>query len=495
MESLTDRAKSALARLILEGGDRLSVEAKTFSEYSARALGPTLSALANLPGGGLILLGVDERREDPLVGLPPEIAKDYARRASDQARKGFTPPISVRAECVEVSGKTLLAIDVEEAPLSKKPCVWNKSGKAYVRVFDGDEAMSREDEQQFIRRRERPRDDIAPVPGTTVHDLDPNALASFIASARETTPRFRNTSDDDVLRLLNVLTRDGEATVAGLYALGAYPQQFLPHLSLTAAVTDRRLLAEAERSRERQDLTGSIPEILDEALDWVARVLGAAEAVTNDGRGLRTYPLPLDAVREVVANALVHRDLSPATAGIPIDLRLTERGLVLTSPGGLWGISLDRLGRGRSAVNEYLYTICRHVSGRRGRVIEALGTGIRATRKALEGAGLTPPVFTDDGLRFTVLFPNHSLHSDDDLEWLASVPTPLGLSPRQREALLFMRSEGPIANSDYRRRFGVESATARRELMELVDRGLAVRSGSRRGTRYSLAARNGDSSS
>ena len=66
MDSLAGRARSALARLNLEGGDRLDVEAKTFSEYSSQALGPSLSALANLPGGGLVLLGVDERKEDSL---------------------------------------------------------------------------------------------------------------------------------------------------------------------------------------------------------------------------------------------------------------------------------------------------------------------------------------------------------------------------------------------------------------------------------------------
>ncbi len=50
----------ALARLELEGGDCLDLEAKTFSEYSRDALGPTLSAFANLPGGGTLLLGVSE---------------------------------------------------------------------------------------------------------------------------------------------------------------------------------------------------------------------------------------------------------------------------------------------------------------------------------------------------------------------------------------------------------------------------------------------------
>ncbi len=50
----------ALTRLELEGGDCLDLEAKTFSEYSRDALGPTLSAFANLPGGGTLLLGVSE---------------------------------------------------------------------------------------------------------------------------------------------------------------------------------------------------------------------------------------------------------------------------------------------------------------------------------------------------------------------------------------------------------------------------------------------------
>ena len=55
-----DDLTEALARLELEGGDCLEIEAKTFSEYSRAALGPTLSAFANLPGGGIILLGVSE---------------------------------------------------------------------------------------------------------------------------------------------------------------------------------------------------------------------------------------------------------------------------------------------------------------------------------------------------------------------------------------------------------------------------------------------------
>ena len=152
------------------------------------------------------------------------------------------------------------------------------------------------------------------------------------------------------------------------------------------------------------------------------------------------------------------------------------------------GLSVDQLGTpdGKSAVNEFLYGICRHVGGRDHRVIKAMGTGIRTTREALAEAGLEPPQFIDNGLRFTVLFPNHALYPSSDLEWLGTIET-VGLSRTQKEALLRMRAAGSLSNGDYRRLAGVDSTTARADLKDLVTRGLAVQTGQRRGTRYGLA--------
>ena len=61
--------KHALAVLETHGGDTNAIEAKTFSEYSPQQLGPTLSAFANMPDGGVILLGVSERNGIDVVGI------------------------------------------------------------------------------------------------------------------------------------------------------------------------------------------------------------------------------------------------------------------------------------------------------------------------------------------------------------------------------------------------------------------------------------------
>lgn len=194
------------------------------------------------------------------------------------------------------------------------------------------------------------------------------------------------------------------------------------------------------------------------------------------------------AVREVIANALVHRDLSEASRGKGIDLRITHDGFRLTNPGGLWGITVDRLGSGEHpAVNEKLYQICRNVQGHNGRVIEAMGTGIRQARRELHDAGMAEPRFYDNGVSFTVRFPNSALIPDGDLTWLGGLGSILGLNQNQKKALVDMRHGRIWSNSDYRDQFGVSAEQARSELRELVERGLAIATGQRRWVRYQLA--------
>ena len=483
MVTTVEELQEALATLTLEEGDSLALEAKAFSEFSSSSLGPTISALANLPGGGTVLLGVSENAAAPLIGV--DDPHSLAQKATNLARNGLSSPVTVDTRVLALAGREVVAVNVSEATANDKPVEFQ--GKAYIRQYDGDYTMSLQERQQLLRRHVRPRDDSIPVPGTTADDLAPEQVDLFIASVRRSTPALAETTASDILRRLNVVTATGELSVAGLYALGTYPQQHLPHLSLTAAVVPDPPDGTA-RAVNRKDFTGPLPRILADTVEWVGQNVSSTLVVTRDGYAGTTFEVPLVAVREVVANALVHRDLSEATSGRAVELRLTSRGLVLTSPGGLWGLSVDQLGTpdGKSAVNEFLYGICRHAGGEGRRVIEAMGTGITTTRYALESAGLESPTFSDNGLRFTVRFPNQALHKQEDLVWLATLPLEQ-LSPSQKEALLRMHSGAQLSNSDYRALSGVDSTTARTELQDLVRRGLAVRTGERRGTRYAVA--------
>lgn len=484
-----DDLLGALAVLELRGGDTTSIEAKTFSEYSPEQLGPTLSAFANKPGGGTILLGVSERDGISVVGV--DDVDDLLKRTANQARNGFRPPIRVDVRAIDLDGKTIGVVNVEGADVNEKPVRWLKDKKAYLRQYDGDYQMSPSEEQMLVLRHHRPNADAQAVPGSSLRDLDPNLVTRYLSSVRETTPRLVNDSDEAVLFFTGVVAdrESEELSVAGLYALGEYPQRLLPHLTLTAAVEGSGDV----RAVNRRDFTGSLPVILDDVLEWVRGNVESRQLVTRDGDGLTDYAVPLLAAREVVANALVHRDLSEASRGKGIDLRITRDGFRLTNPGGLWGITVDRLGFGdHPAVNERLYQICRNVEGRSGRVIEAMGTGIREVRRSLREAGMAEPRFYDNGVSFTVRFPNSALIPDGDLAWIGSLGLEqvASLNLRQKEALVDMHHGRTWSNREYRERFGVTAEEARADLRDLVSRGLVTSSGERRWVRYELVQGN-----
>lgn len=485
MISTREELLEALAQIQELGGDYLDVEAKTMSEYSSSVLGPTMSSYANLPGGGTILLGIDERLPNPLVGVTDP--SGFASRAVDQGRKGFSTPLSITSHIISIDDASIVCLNVAEANTNEKPVKFLASQTAYIRQFDGDFAMSPQEEQQLLLRHERPRNDILPVEGSSVEDLDPLLLEDFIKNVRLASNVFTYAPDNEILYNLNVIAPSGEVTRAGLYALGQYPQRFFPTLSVTAAVEPRDHESEV-RAHQRKDFAGPIPRILDDATQWVIDQAPHALSVNHNGEGITQYTFPPEAIREAIANALVHRDISDPALGRYIELRLNDQGLRITSPGGLWGLSVDTLrsGRGKSAVNEHLYTMCRYIHGPRGRVIEALGSGISSMQRTLREAQLQEPQFFDNGVSFTVIFPRAGSHSSHEVTWLAQFSS-LSLNQNQREALLDMKRGLSFSNSSYRERFGIDSALARAELRALVEAGCVVKSGVRRGTRYSLA--------
>lgn len=433
-------------------------------------------------------MGVSERDGINVVGV--DDVNSLLQSAASQARNGFSPSIRVDLRAFDLDGKTVGVVNVEGADVNEKPVRCLKDKKAYLGQYDGDYQMSPSEEQMLLLRHCRPNSDAQAVPGSSLRYLDSELVKRYLASVRETTPRLVNDGDEAVLFFTGVVAdrESGELSTAGLYALGEYPQRLLPHLTVTAAVDG----TDDVRAVNRRDFTGVLPVILDDVLDWVAQNVESRQVVTRDGHGLTDYAVPLLAAREVIANALVHRDLSEASRGKGIDLRITRDGFRLTNPGGLWGITVDRLGFGdHPAVNEHLYQICRNVEGRSGRVIEAMGTGIREVRRALQDAGMAEPRFFDNGVCFTVRFPNSALIPDGDLAWIGRLgrEAAAGLNRRQKEALVDMRHGRTWSNGEYREHFGVTAEEARADLRDLVSRGLVTSTGQRRWVRYELAGK------
>lgn len=483
-----ERLQELFGDLRTHGGDRTDVEVKLGTGGCPTVI-DTLCAFANLPTGGTIIVGVDEAADFAVVGVH-DVATIEQGIAS-QARNALIPPPHVEFEIAVVDDRQIVVAVVTGLPASDRPCRTKSGGHAYLRQADGDCRMSEQEIAQLISLRDRPRYDSAPVPLTSVADLDPRLVPQFIAEARTGSRRLAEASDDQILRFRAVIAPGtDQLSVAGLYALGTYPQQFIPSLAVTAAVElpDRR----EGRTRDLADFDGPLPDLLDQAMEWVRRNTGRTMRYGPDGHGMDEDEIPMVAVRELIANALVHRDLGPHTQTKRVEIRIKDDRLVITNPGGLWGITVAQLGTaaGKSSVNEYLYDMSKLIRTPNGkRIIEGEGGGIREARAALRKAGLRTPTFSDASVRFTAVVSRHSLLTSDDLAWLGEVAADAPLSDMQREILVSMRSGQIWTNSLVRDEYApIDSIAARALLQGLVNAGVADALGDRGSTTYRLAA-------
>jgi ATP-dependent DNA helicase RecG len=482
--------QTIIADLRSEGSDFAEVEVKRAAGGFPRSVAPSLSAFANTPGGGTLIFGLDEAKNFSAVGVY-DVAACKSALAS-LARQGIDPPVNPITWDFTFEGKQIIAAQVDEVATSMKPCRVRSTGKAYLRAYDGDYELSQLEEQAFIANRDTPRFDQETVDGATIDDLDADLVESYVNNCKATSAALARFDKDEILFRTGVVAgAERIPTLAGLLALGVYPQQFFPNLVIQASVMPGPSDPSGTRAVDPKRFDGPAPLMLDQALRWVQRNTRTRVRFGYDGHGRDESEYPTEAVRELLSNALMHRDLGPYALGEAITLKIDNRQLILSNPGGLWGLTVDRLGATgvTSARNSYLVRICQNVRlARDQRVVEALASGIPTVLRTLREAGMVPPRFHDQGVRFAVRVPNHTLLAPEDLEWLADLHPSAPLSDIQRHALVSMRHGVRWTNKSLRDAFPMDSLEARNTLAGLVDAEVAEAVGERGGRIYQLAS-------
>jgi ATP-dependent DNA helicase RecG len=385
------------------GTDTSGVEAKRAAGGMPETAVATMCAFANRPGGGILLLGVDEAAGFRGVKVD---APRLSRQLADLSRQYLDPPPAIEIEIANLDGHDVVVASIAETATGAKPCrvrTGHLQG-VWIRAFDGDYKASPVDEQALYATRVAPNHDRLAIEAASVSDLDSGQVESYLRARRASaaqSSRLRSMSDDELLHASSVLL-DGHPTTAALLALGVFPQQFLPGVHVRAV---QRSSDPALRALDAPRIEGSVPEMIEATVDWVARRSGMAIRGTGAGRVVNEPEWPADAVRELIGNALLHRDLS-WSVNEPVLVTLRPGELIVRNPGGLYGITVGELGtRGITpARNATLMSIAAHVTLPGGdRTVEQLATGIPTILQLFEQRHYQRPLFVDEAVRFTVI--------------------------------------------------------------------------------------------
>jgi ATP-dependent DNA helicase RecG len=433
-------------------------------EPEVELLAETLVALAN-SDGGTILIGVDESGQ-----ATGQIYADEVEVALQAAVQECRPPVEARWHQAAAEEGLAFAIAVARSPELHSLA----DGRVLVRTGAENHPLSGDQIRQLAATKSTGDFEAEPAPGARREDFDDEVIAEFVAKWEERQHREWTRPVDELLLEVGALDENVRPTVTGVLMFARNPQAFLPQSGLTF-VKFVGTLPRGEAGQpgygRREEIGGPLARIIQRTWEVMGEEMRIGAVVTGLERQERTE-YPVAAVREALVNAVAHRDYR--LGGRRIEVRMFTDRMEITSPGGLPGfITVDNI------VEEHFSRNPRIVAGLyQWGYIEELGLGVDLMIEEMVRAGHPPPKFRDTPYSFSVTL--HNVRERAPLPaWTRT------MNERQARALAYMEEHGRITNRDYRTLCpDVSAETLRLDLVDLVEQGILLKIGAKKGTYY-----------
>lgn len=380
----------------------------------ASTLWESVVAFANSDQGGLVLLGVDENHGAfDVVGVdkPAEVAATFASMCA-----GLEPPLRPSIQTLAHPDGVVISAVIRPVPRSQMPChkVNEEATTSYIRVGDRDDRMTQAEIDEL--RLNRTSTDHGRRPAPVEARLDPELKAEILRQAKIGSDRKSTMTDDQLLYRIGVTDENSSLTLAGLLSIGVAPETLTNAARVAYRETPTERDPEGARFVNAAHVEGTIGEILDELIDKLRRALRPS-VVVGSNRVSEQLDVPFEALREVLANALVHRSLSPgqdSTSGL---VEVSPDHVLVMNPGGVHpDVSLRQLGLNPLSTprNRSLATACGYLRTPSGqKITEGQASGIPAADRACHEAGTAPALFSTHPTLFSVLLLRGRLPVDD----------------------------------------------------------------------------------
>jgi len=382
-----------------------TLELKSAEKGCPKHLYDSLSSFSNQDEGGIIIFGIDEAQEYKEVGVYDP--QDIQKKINEQCLQ-MEPVVRPLLTVVEKEGKFFVSAEIPGIDLAERPCYYKGRGRlkgAYTRIGDSDEPMTEYEVYSYEAFRKKYQDDIREVPRATLAALNQEGLDGYIQLLKNGKPNLAALEDENIYELMSI-KRNAVVTLSAAMLFSPYPQAYFPQLCITAIVVPGRELGELGESGERfldnQRIEGNIPTMLYEAIKFVRKNMRTKTIINpNTGEREDRTDYPIMAIREAIVNALVHRDYSIHTEGMPIQIIMFEDRMEIRNPGGIYGrIRVDQLGKVQPDTRNPVLASGLEVLG----ITENRYSGIPTIRKEIERYGLHEPEFLDERGNFVVKF-------------------------------------------------------------------------------------------
>lgn len=323
----------------------------------------------------------------------------------------------------------------------------------------------------FLLRKSGKTWDEVIEPAATLADIDEQSLKTFIATSLKT-GRIAETeglSTAELFAKLRLTDDNGNIKRAAIVLFGKTPGKFYNN----CVVKIGRFGSSGGDLRFQEIEEGNLIQLMKEVPVQLNRKF-FTNPITFEGlQRIEKGDYPVAAIREMLLNALVHRNY----LGTIVQIRLYDNHFSIWNEGTLPpGLSLAALKRDHPSRphNPLIADVCF-----KGGYIDAWGSGTLKIITACREAELPEPeIIEQDGGILVTLFKDR--YTEQQLNQS-------GLNDRQIKAVFYMLKNGNITNSTYQQITGASKPTASRDLAELESKGILANKGTKgSSSRYEL---------
>jgi ATP-dependent DNA helicase RecG len=389
-----------------------SVEFKDARGGLPKSTWKSISAFSHKPGGGIIVFGIIEDKDKHEIKITgTDILDNLQEKIGDLVNNEMSFIIRPTYHILEIKERTLLAVFIPECPDQFKPCYYNPAGMpngAYIRDGNTDRKMTDDEMRNLIDNSKKFKFDITSAEESSLNDLSKEKILELLIKSGERTQRQSSLGEIDFELLKNLGIADNfdglqKLTLAGFLIFAKErpqnKQQFSRYAIRCVRFKGSNVAAEIIDSL---DIKETLDVQIDEMLKFVLRNIKKSAKIVGTKR-IEKYEYPKKAIREIVANAVIHRDYK--ITGTYTQVYIFEDRIEVFNPGCLPpGVTIENIKDAQVSRNEIIAARLKDLD-----YLEEYGRGIDIVFNEMKKWNLLPPIFKNTSNSFKVILMGQKL--------------------------------------------------------------------------------------
>lgn len=469
---------------IIKKGESETVEFKSSLSEWRNALETLVAFSWNK--GGTVIFGISPTRK--IVGV--EVGKGTIESLANSIKQNTDPKLYPSIKVFKIEDNDIILVEIKK--ISDEPVL--AFGKAYKRIGKSTHQMSREEYKRVIKSSYEQEFDGQICEKATLKEINWEAVNRFKERYEEINSVSIKSSSKELLKSLKCIKEIDnkiKITNASVLLFGKNPDKFFPMSYVT--VVRYPGIEKESKYLDIKDFYGNLFDIIDNVNSYIKEHVQEISEVIEGQIARKVIPqYPYFAIRELITNAVCHRDYT--NIGSRIIIRMFKDKIEFNSPGGLpANITPKNIIYEQYSRNPIIADVLNRV-----KYIEKLGEGwdkiIDSIKKHPFQPKLPEVIDTGNTVVITLYSPKEMVEREEKIdkntvdEWLTQVDAKLTqeLSDKEKEMLLFILRNKRISSLECRQLLNISREMANRYFNRLIEKGLIEKKGAGKYVYYVL---------